>query len=449
MMILSIMVLFRPAAGLSPPRLLGRLVAMPHLTWVHDSANVEVRHWRSAWLLCLLTGLVQKPLVRHAWDVQVTVKTMAALRAVCEAPEVLGSTLILLRQVYAQKGQQMVGSMALELKGTWTVGALRTLAGGLENMHRKDNRKDKGRMRMFTGPDWIRLVAGDCSHHRALLAAGRLLGQCMLASAVAEVRPFSFYFDKLTKGAAKLPRVATYGIAGLLRALCAVLADMGRPALSIDEADWIKHIRDMTSDTTAVAFRNVQVLAFADAEVMVAVIKHMCSKFMGFRRASLWRRLDVMDLSCQSCEFVQVLRATQRARPHLSSLEEAAAWLCEHLPRDDEGIRLMSKTLKVQRARVDGKGDGRDLQSGFVVATDWLNSLDSLDSGAAAVGEGEGSASEVLERLLPQSRCDLCGASLSPPFRSCGECRRERKAERKIERRRERAGPGAKRARLA
>ena len=135
MMILSIMVLLRHTAGLSPPALLGRLVAMPHLTWVHDGATAAVRRWRSAWLLCLLTGLVQKPLVRMAWDVEVTVKMMGALREVCGAPEVLGMTLILLRQVYAQKGQEMVGSMAMELEGTWTACALETLAKALDPMH--------------------------------------------------------------------------------------------------------------------------------------------------------------------------------------------------------------------------------------------------------------------------------------------------------------------------
>ena len=358
-------------------------------TWLDDGVPASVRRIRSAWLLCLLTGLVQKPLVRMAWDVEVTVEMMAALREVCGAPEVLGMTLILLRQVYAQKGQLMVGRMALEIKGTWTVRALETLADALEDMHRRDNRKDKGRMRNYTGPAWIRLVAGDSSHYASLRAAGRVLGQPLVASAAAEVRGFSFYFDKLTSKVAKLPQVATYGVSGLLRALCAVLADMGLPALAITEADWGKHIHDMTNDTTAVIWREVQVRALADAEVMLAVIKSACSKFMGFRRAAEWRRVDVLDLSCQSCEFFQVLRAVQRARPEVSSVEEAAEWLLEHLPRDETGIRFMGKSLRLRRAKVHGKGDGRDLQSGFEVATVWLNGRDSGAAPAVADGDGE------------------------------------------------------------
>ena len=392
-------------------------------TWLGDGDSDSVRTFRSAWLLCLFTGLVQKPLVRMAWDVQVTVKVMAALRRGRRAPEVLGMTLILLRQVYAQKGQEIVGDMAraLGLHGRWTAPALRKLAGALEDEDRNDNRKDKGRMRAFTGPAWVRLIAGDSSHLARLRAAGQLLGQTMAASAAAETDTFSFYFDKLTSKAGKLPKVATYGVCGWLRALCAVLADMGRPPLSITEADWVRHLRDMTLDTTAEAFREVQVRALADAQVMVAVIKVACSKFMGFRRAAEWRLMDVMDLSCQSCEFFQVLRAVQRAEPQASTYNKAAAWLLEHLPRHEVGIRLMSKSLRLRRSKVHGKGNGLDLQSGKEVATAWLNDRTSVV--APAVAEGEGCASEVLERFLPRSRCAVCSLPLYPPFRSCQGCR--------------------------
>ena len=132
----------------------------------------------------------------------------------------------------------------------------------------------------------------------------------------------------------------------------------------------------------------------------------------------------MLDLSCQSCEFAQVLRAVQRACPEVSSLEEAAAWLLEHLPPDEKRIREMSKSLRLRRAKIHGKGDGRDLQSGFEVASHWLNARESWAApwAAPAVAEGEGSASEVLERFLPRSRCEACDASLSPPFRFCRAC---------------------------
>ena len=166
-------------------------------------------------------------------------------------------------------------------------------------------------MRRYTGLGWIRCVLGSTEHCAAFRRAGQLVGQALLASAAAEIRGFSFYFDKLSRGPAKLPQVNTYGISGMLRALCVVRADMGVPAWAITEEDWEQHLREMTRDTTAIIWREVQVRALADAVVMVATIKSACSKFMGYRKAAQWRRLDVLDLSCQSCEFAQVLRAVK------------------------------------------------------------------------------------------------------------------------------------------
>ena len=133
-------------------------------------------------------------------------------------------------------------------------------------------------MRNFTGPGWIRRVVAVPSHLKALRVAGRLLGQAMRAPASAGIGTFGEHFSKLS-GAAKLPDIGTYGVSGLLRAFSVVLVDMGRPTLALSEADWVKHLRDMTSDTTAVAFRAVDVRALADAEGMVAVLKAACSRY--------------------------------------------------------------------------------------------------------------------------------------------------------------------------
>ena len=175
----------------------------------------------------------------------------------------------------------MARDIASEAGQTWSVRALQALAEVLQPMDSQDNRKDKGRMRVFTGPGWILRVASKPAHYESLRVAGRLLGQTMLAPAAAETRTFAFYFDELTGGAAKLPQVAEYGVVGLLRALCAVLVSVDLPTLGIAEAVWVKHVRDMTKDTTAVAFRAVGVGALADAEVMVAVLKRACSNYWG------------------------------------------------------------------------------------------------------------------------------------------------------------------------
>ena len=77
-------------------------------TWLSESPSAEVRAFRAAWLLALFAGLVQKPRVALAWDVRATLQAMRALHSLKAAPMVMGMTLILLRQVYAEKGQQLV-----------------------------------------------------------------------------------------------------------------------------------------------------------------------------------------------------------------------------------------------------------------------------------------------------------------------------------------------------
>ena len=403
-------------------------------TWLDDSASPGVRSVRSAWLLCLLSGLVQKPLVRVAWDIEVTIVQMAALRAVSKAPVVLGMTLILLRQVYAQKAQEAVGRASIELASggerLWPRKALQRLTRALESMDKQDNRKDKGRMRNFTGPAWVRLVAHDPAHYKALCAAGLHLGTALSASADAEAATFSSMFDRLHIGPAKLPRVGTYGAIGILRALCAVQASVGLPTLALAEQDWAKHLRDMTRETTAQAFQAVGVRALVDAEVMVSVIKAVITRYWGFRKAALWRHMDVLDLTCQSCEFLQVLRAVRRASPEASSYEEAAAWLLRLLPWDAVGLRAMGKSLRVARQRVPGRGNGQDLQSGFTVASDWLRRQSTGTSPASE--DAAEQASEVLEEFMPPSRCEVCRTALHPPFRgsrSCVVCERERRRQ--------------------
>ena len=144
----------------------------------------------------------------------------------------------------------------------------------------------------------------------------------------------------------------------------------------------------------------------------------------------MWRQVDVLDLSCQSCELLQVLRVARRACPDVSSYEEAAAWLLQHLPRDTAGIRAMGKSLRCGRQRVPGRGNGRDLQSGAAVASDWLRRR---STGAApASAEAAGQASEVLAGFLPPSRCEVCQAALHWPFhgsRSCAVCERGRRRQ--------------------
>ena len=105
----------------------------------------------------------------------------------------------------------------------------------------------------------------------------------------------------------------------------------------------------------------------------------------------------------------------------------------------------MGKSLRISRQQVPGRGNGRDLQSGFTVAAAWLQQRDAAVAPAGAQGEGD--ASEVLEQFLPQSRCDLCRSPLRSPFRGCRVCQREKR--KKYMRAYRVEGPVAKRGRAA
>ena len=399
-------------------------------TWLQESSSPAVRAFRAAWLMSLYSGLVQKPRISLAWDVRVTMEAMRSVTAVTSVPEVLGMTLILLRQVYAEKGQQLVAAMACRQARSrqgWTIPLLRSLLAALEKMDNADAMKLKGRMPRFTGPMWMRTLLADTRHVKVLRLVGRVIGKILLAPAGAGPTTFGDLCLHL-QGAGKLPHICKYGIAGILRCLSAVLVDTGRPALILLEAHWAKHVRDMTPDTTSVAFRMAGVVALADAERMVAVLKASIHKYWGFRKAAQWSQVNVLDLSCQSCEFMQVLRVVQASFECIHDHGAAAKWLLEHLPKDVPGLRAMSKSLSIRREKVQGRGNGRDLQAGSVVAADWLRTRFGQD---ASVGRGVKARSpevvvRLLERFLPPSSCQKCRATLQPPFRTCSTCARRK-----------------------
>ena len=67
-------------------------------------------------------------------------------------------------------------------------------------------------------------------------------------------------------------------------------------------------------------------------------------------------------------------------------------------------MRAMSKSLRIQRQKVRGRGNGWDLQAGYSVAGDWLRRE---TAGVAHVGRrGKGTSSDAgiraLEGSMPQ-----------------------------------------------
>ena len=121
---------------------------------------------------------------------------------------------------------------------------------------------------------------------------------------------------------------------------------------------------------------------------------------------------------------MQVLRVVQGFSACASGVDAAAEWLLQHLPKDAAGWRAMSKSLRIQREKLQGRGNGKDLQAGAAVAADWLRRKHPAMAPAACGAAKPEAETRVraLERVMPPSACRRCGTTLQPPFRTCSAC---------------------------
>ena len=129
---------------------------------------------------------------------------------------------------------------------------------------------------------------------------------------------------------------------------------------------------------------------------------------------------------------MQVLRSVQHSSPRIHGYGASVRWLIDHLPDDSAGMHALSKTLKMRRQKVHGRGNGQDLQCGTCFTLDCfsLRFIDAASEGCGArprASDGGGAATGFLEHLLPSSQCELCGEALEVPFRSCASCRQKQR----------------------
>ena len=137
--------------GLCQPfALQGAMAARPvGRPWSSSGGDDDVCFHRTALVLALRSGLLQKGLLEFAWDVQTTVEEMGKLVCASSVEELIGGSLVLARQVYASAAQQQVASMAMELSGVqgrvWCSKSLRVLHSRLRCLTPRDSRKCRGR----------------------------------------------------------------------------------------------------------------------------------------------------------------------------------------------------------------------------------------------------------------------------------------------------------------
>ena len=91
-------------------------------TWLSSAMAEPVRRARVAFLACVVGGLIQKALLKFAWDVMAFQTQLKRVHRRMSTrgggAALLGGTAILLRQVFAAKGQVLVGDIALALAAT-------------------------------------------------------------------------------------------------------------------------------------------------------------------------------------------------------------------------------------------------------------------------------------------------------------------------------------------
>lgn len=398
----------------------------------------EVRdlvRFRLLLLACIFCGVIQKPLIAFAWDVQTFEDCLRELHTKKASLALMGGTAILLRQVFAVAGQLLVKEVAVALADagtTWKQASLSTLLRRLSKLSPRDSGKRRGRMSQFTGPSWIQKVAKSKAHLKSFSRASRTLGQMFCASAEAEEISFHTMCQSLHLHC-KLPLVGRYSVPHLVRACYVARQGIDGTWLEITEDAWVKDLRGMHTDRTAGIFDLLGVHAYADATGMLATLTHVARSFYSFRTAAAYGRASLVDLPCQACELGGVLGAVKK---HLSIRgrgvdRKAADWILSRLPSSPKAMLSMAMLLKQNRARVEGRGNGLDLQCSGIVAGSWLASSPQELGGRSMLAvftRGSGGPFD----LLPLG-CEGCFAvfPLSPSTRLwlCESCRGDRRRE--------------------
>ena len=352
-------------------------------TWVAPALAQKVVKRRLLLLGCIASGLIQKLVICLAWDVQVFEKSIAKLCRARASCRLAGCTAILLRQVFAARAQELVAELAVALATAgkcWDYSSLRTLLGRLNKLPVRDAGKRRGRMSQFTGPRWIQNLMSSPKHLSQFRKAGVCIGKVFDTSATAEAMPTFHELCLDLKGDSRLPLVGKYSVPHLVRACSAARQFLDGVLLEVCPAAWEQHLRVMHDERTTNQFNLLQVHSHGDATAMLRTVVKTARAFYSSRVVTPFGRASFIDLPCQVCELAGVLGSVKY---HRSALAKAGAtrdcgddvdWLLARLPASVSRIKSMSKSLKLRIARIEGRGNGLDLQCAGHVAKVWLRS---------------------------------------------------------------------------
>ena len=140
-------------------------------------------------LACLWAGILQKPGAHFADDVVTSSQAVAALCHGRAVAELIGGTLIILRQVWARRGQGVVSTMAMALHRQgrcWDRRALAGLRARLVQLPAVHAGRRRGHLVRHSGPVWVRTLLANSpatNWRAACIAVGKVFGDFEVAEA--------------------------------------------------------------------------------------------------------------------------------------------------------------------------------------------------------------------------------------------------------------------------
>ena len=232
---------------------------------------------------------------------------------------------------------------------------------------------------------------------------------------------------------AKLPLIGRYSVPHLVRACYVARQGLDGTWLRMSEEAWDRHLRGMHIDRTAGIFDLLCVYTHREATWMLASLSKVARSFYSTRTAASYGRASLVDLPCQACELGGVLGAVKkhlRTRGHGVN-RKAADWILSRLPSSHKAMLAMSMLLKQNRARVEGRGNGLDMQCAGVVAGTWLASSPPELGGRSMLAvftRGRGGPFNV--PVLGCTRCSMMfPVSPNSSLLLCESCQGDRRRE--------------------
>ena len=363
--------------------------------WLVSAVAEDVGRRRLCLLACICCGLIQKPVIAFAHDVEILVDVVLdVFRRGCGVSAV-GCSALLCRQMFSEAGQHAVRAITRRADfRTWTHPHLLALLSRMDALSPQLNGKRRGRMTQFTGSRWLRALLEKDDNLAVFHAVGVVLGSYIcdvdpaipasLTSAAAEnpaAAAESFFArvcNALQEPRFKLPMIDKYSVPHIVRACTHVRRMAGNPVDTPCAVGWNYHLKVMHAERTDEQFAALSVSSYHDACLMLFSIRTCLKSWYGrsLRGAGHLSAMDLIDLPCQTCEFGAVLSAVRtflrRGCGEPVGDEQAVSWLLSQLPRARTAAVRMSKRLKQLARKHEGYTTGLDAGCAGAVTLRWL-----------------------------------------------------------------------------